>query len=64
MYKRQAFDGEGRPTTGMGNAAWTNDGADILFEGMLRDDTGAPTAYDPTIFTWSGEPLSLSLIHI
>ena len=53
-----AFDGEGRPTTGMGNAAWTNDGADILFEGMLRDDTGAPTAYDPTIFTWSGEPLS------
>ena len=37
-----AFDGEGRPTTGMGNAAWTNDGADILFEGMVVDDAGAP----------------------
>lgn len=53
-----AFDGEGRPTTGMGNAAWTNDGADILFEGMVVDDAGAPAAYDPTIFNWTGENLS------
>ena len=53
-----AFDGEGRPTTGMGNAAWTNDGADILFEGMVVDDAGAPAAYDPTIFNWTGDNLS------
>ncbi|WP_290534578.1 hypothetical protein [Alistipes sp.] len=53
-----AFDDEGNPTTGMGNPAWTNDGSDILLEGMLKDDSGNPTVYDPTIFTWSGENLS------
>lgn len=54
-----AFDGEGNPTTGMGNPAWTNDGSDLLFEGYVVDEeSGEACEYDPTIFTFSGTPLS------
>lgn len=54
-----AFDGEGNPTTGMGNPAWTNDGSDLLFEGYVIDEeSGEACEYDPTIFSFSGTPLS------
>lgn len=52
------IDGDNDQTTGMGNPAWTNDGADILFEGELFDGEGNFLGYDPTIFTFTGEPLS------
>lgn len=39
-----AFDGEGNPTTGMGNPAWTNDGSDLLFEGYVVDEESARPA--------------------
>lgn len=39
-----AFDGEGNPTTGMGNPAWTNDGSDLLFEGYVVDEESAKPA--------------------
>lgn len=53
------IDSDNDQTTGMGNPAWTNDGADILFEGYLVDEaTGESITYDPTIFSWSGENLS------
>ena len=51
-------DADNDQTTGMGNPAWTNDGADVLFEGELFDGDGNFLGYDPTIFTFSGEPLS------
>lgn len=52
-----AFDGEGNPTTGMGNPAWTNDGSDLLFEGYVVDEeSGEACEYDPTIFSFSGTP--------
>lgn len=53
------IDSDNDQTTGMGNPAWTNDGADILFEGYLVDEaTGESITYDPTIFSWSGENLT------
>ena len=53
------IDADNDQTTGMGNPAWTNDGADILFEGYLVDEeTGESIAYDPSIFSWVGDDLS------
>lgn len=52
------IDSDNDQTTGMGNPAWTNDGADLLFEGELFDEAGEFLGYDPAIFGWVGEPLS------
>lgn len=53
------IDKDNDQTTGYGNTAWTNDGSDILFEGYLVDkETGECITYDPTIFTYEGEPLA------
>lgn len=52
------IDSDNNQTTGMGNPAWTNDGTDILFEGSLVDEAGENITYDPTIFTYTGEPLA------
>lgn len=52
------IDADNDPMTGMGNPAWTNDGADLLFEGELFDEGGSFLGYDPTVFGWVGENLS------
>ena len=53
------IDSDNDQTTGYGNTAWKNDGSDILFEGYLVDEeTGGSITYDPTIFTYEGEPLA------
>jgi len=52
------IDSDNDQTTGMGNPAWTNDGADLLFEGELFDEAGEFLGYDPAVFGWAGEPLS------
>lgn len=53
-----AFEG-GKPTTGYGNTAWTNDGSDRLLEGHIVDEeTGDAVEYDPSIYSFTGEPLS------
>jgi len=51
-------DSDNNQTTGMGNPAWSNDGADLLFEGVFIDEDGSFLGYDPSIFSWVGEPLS------
>ncbi len=51
-------DSDNDQTTGMGNPAWTNDGADLLFESQFIDGDGSFLGYDPAIFGWVGEPLS------
>lgn len=52
------IDADNDPMTGMGNPAWTNDGADLLFEGELFDEGGSFLGYDPAVFGWVGENLS------
>ena len=45
-----AFDADGKPTTGTGNWAWTNNGCDLMFQGEIE-------GWDPEGFMYSGTPL-------